>query len=158
MPESHAEYETRLNLTAFGYWAIQNRSMFHYAEVRPIPNVGVRQLPITTDCSGLVTILYRWAGLPDPNGVNYDGQGYTGTLLQHLPHCGLQDTKRGDLVVFGPGTGQHVVMLLEGGMYNSNPLVVSHGQEGDPGEYHLNDEESYFGTLSPVTFLKMVML
>src|SRR5207237_10576820 len=38
------------------------------------------------DCSGCVTCIYRWAGLSDPNGLAYKPEGYTRTLLKHLPH------------------------------------------------------------------------
>ena len=37
-------------------------------------------LPLTTGCSGFVTICFYEAGAPDPNGLDYSGLGYTGTL------------------------------------------------------------------------------
>ena len=43
-----------------------------------------RRLPLTTDCSGFVTLCYAWAGAPDPRGLGYSGQGWTGTLLANL--------------------------------------------------------------------------
>lgn len=114
-------------------WAAANQLPIHYAETRPIPlHIGRRHLPFTTDCSGFVTMLAYWAGMSDPNGANYSGWGYTGTLLNHLPHISRKDARYGDLVVFGNGTGNHVVMLLQTVKRHSNPLVVSHGWEGEP--------------------------
>ena len=38
------------------------------------------------DCSEMVTELLRWVGCADPNGLNFRYAGYTGTMLDHLPH------------------------------------------------------------------------
>ena len=35
-------------------------------------------LPLTTDCSGFVTVCYFLAGAPDPNGLDYSGEGLGG--------------------------------------------------------------------------------
>jgi hypothetical protein len=35
----------------------------------------------------------------------------------------------GDLIVYGPGTGLHVALIVEGG---HDPLTISHGREGGP--------------------------
>ncbi len=74
-----------VRLSRMAKWCVLNRSRIHYSEVRPIPvDLSFGELPFTTDCSGFVTMLARWAGLPDPNGLGYSGSGYTGTLLTHL--------------------------------------------------------------------------
>ena len=75
-------------------------------------HIAVHHLPFTTDCSGFVTMMAKWGGAPDPNGLGYNGYGFTGTLLDNMPHIDRQHAKRGDLVVYGDGTGEHVVMLL----------------------------------------------
>jgi cell wall-associated NlpC family hydrolase len=96
--------------------------------------------PINTDCSGFVTLCYAWAGAHDPNGLN-EGEfkpggwhelGYTGTLLDHAHahghiHGDAAEALPGDLLVVGPGTGDHVMIVVEAG---ENPLCVSHGAEG----------------------------
>jgi hypothetical protein len=98
----------------------------------------------------------KWAGIPDPNGLNYDGQGYTGTLLSHLPHIPLNQTWRGDLVVWGLAPGVHVAMLLEGGVrVGNNPQVASHGYQGGPFQLTL-DEESAYHQGQPRTFLRII--
>lgn len=87
------------------------------------------KLPLTTDCSGFVTLCYKLAGAPDPNGLDYNGQGYTGTLLEHGRHIPLAEVEPGDVIVYGPGTGWHTAIIVEAG---KDPLTVSHGQESEP--------------------------
>lgn len=111
---------------------------------------------ITCDCSGYVTYCWSWAGAPDPNGLNYDGQGYTGTELTHNQHIAIilssnQEIKReearpGDLVVYGPGNGEHVAIIIEKG---EDPLTVSMGHQGAPEYVTVNAD----GRM-PQTFLR----
>ena len=136
--------------------AVKNRTEITYAEVRPIPvNLPKFHLPFTTDCSGFVTMMAKWSGNPDPNGNDFDGQGYTGTMMSHLPHIALHQTLRGDLVVFGAYPGLHVVALLDGGNHDSNPPVASHGGPGDPNRFLLSDLMSFFGQNCVVTYLSL---
>lgn len=137
-------------------WAIGHRSEIHYDEIRPIPvNLPAFSLPFTTDCSGFVTMMAKWSGNPDPNGNGFDGQGYTGTMLSYLPHIPFSDTGRGDLVVFGAYPGLHVVVLLAGGSRKSNPPVASHGGASGPQRYPLSEVAGFFGSGSPVTYLRL---
>lgn len=109
---------------------------------------------VTMDCSEAVTCLCKWAGLHDPNGNGYNGQGYTGTLLAHLPHYSDPAAAMvGALVVFGPGTGEHVVMVMEPG---ADPLLFSHGSEAGPVPIRLSAERR--GHHPPVTFLSIAHL
>ncbi|MDX6485594.1 MAG: hypothetical protein QOF43_747 [Gaiellaceae bacterium] len=108
-------------------WGLEHEAEIHYAQVRPMPLS--KALPLRTDCSGFVTLCYRLAGAPDPNGEGYDGQGYTGTLLRHMQHIAERDVRRGDLVVWGAYPGRHVALVLSGG---EDPLLCSHGQERGP--------------------------
>jgi len=100
------------------------RSLIHYAQIRPMRTVHLSETDmrhrldhggsLTMDCSEAVTCLCKWAGLHDPNGHGYDGSGYTGTLLSHLPHYSdPRKARLGALVVFGPGAGDHVCMVLQ---------------------------------------------
>jgi hypothetical protein len=86
--------------------------------------------PVTTDCSGFVTLCCYTAGMADPNGVNYSGNGYTGTLLSHNPHITAAQVVPGDAVVYGPGAGWHTAIVVE--VHGPDILTVSHGQQGDP--------------------------
>jgi hypothetical protein len=131
-------------------WGIANEPRIHYSNSRPIDGLHqAHKLPLNTDCSGFVTLCYAWAGAPDPNGRGYNGQGFTGDILQHgrrIPRSALQP---GDLVVFGPGTGEHVVMVIQ---LAADPLVVSHGQEKGPLRTTLSVQVNAHH--APTTFLR----
>jgi hypothetical protein len=115
-----------------------------------------RHLPFETDCSGFVTMMAKWGGAPDPNGRGYDGYGFTGTLLDHLHYVDKQHARRGDLVVYGDGTGEHVVMLLQNVGEHDNPFVVSHGEEGGPSRYLLSVETAFFPAGTRMRFRRMI--
>lgn len=113
-------------------WALTHEPQIHYLQERPFnPKAfAVGRVPISADCSATTTMIYYAAGRPDPNGNNYNGTGYTGTLRAHTPkRRSLKNCKPGDFIVYGPGTGTHVVVVLEPG---ADPLVFSHGQEAGP--------------------------
>jgi cell wall-associated NlpC family hydrolase len=99
-----------------------------------------RGLPLATDCSGFATLCYFLAGAPDPNGLGYIGQGYTGTLLRHLHHIPLARARAGDLVVWGRYPGHHCAVLLERG---EDPLLASHGSERGPLEIRFSEEQRW---------------
>ena len=112
-------------------WGVDNHAHFTYSE-GPERMEAVHkpyQLPIISDCSSWVTSCYSWAGAPDPNGMNYNGTGYTGTLLNHGIQIPLSQVQPGDVIVYGPGTGLHTAIVVEPG---ADPLTVSMGQNGDP--------------------------
>jgi cell wall-associated NlpC family hydrolase len=114
-----------MRIVAAARWGIANEPRIHYGETRPVPLA--RALPLTTDCSGFVTLCYYLAGAPDPNGLGYSGQGWTGTLLAHLPRA--RRLRAGDIVVWGAYPGRHCAIVLEPG---ADPLLASHGQERGP--------------------------
>jgi hypothetical protein len=106
------------------------------------------------DCSGCVTCIYRWAGLSDPNGLSYKHEGYTGTMLAHLPHyTNPRHAEIGALVVFGPATGEHVAMVLEPSPAKGDPELFSHGARGLTGPILLHAEAKYHDP--PVTLLNV---
>ena len=122
----------------FARQGVSEERLIHYAETRPIPippaKSALPKLPFTTDCSGFATLCYHAAGAPDPIGLGYNGQGYTGTLLAHALSAGrvytdVRKARPGDLIVYGPGDGWHVAVIVEPG---TDPLTVSHGQEAGP--------------------------
>jgi len=135
----------------------------HYKEIRPMPTCHIRSVPdlrkqlangITMDCSESVTLICRLAGLQDPNGYGYNCRGYTGTLLKNLKHYSNPAlAKIGALVVFGPGTGEHVCMVRHPG---KNPTLFSHGQERGPFYISLSEERKFHK--APVTFLNIATL
>jgi hypothetical protein len=106
-------------------WGAANRWSIRYAEIRPMPLVRFKAhaLPFTTDCSGFYTCCYYAAGLPDPNGRGYDGQGYTGTMLQHGKV--VSEPEPGDACFY-----YHPISHVA--MYIGNGKVVSHGSPSNP--------------------------
>ena len=88
----------------------------------------------------------KWAGLPDPNGLHFDGQGYTGTLLSHCLHIPFVDVRPGCLVVFGPYPGHHVILVTGLVRDRNGPLTdlecVSHGKPGDPSKVLASVEQA----------------
>jgi hypothetical protein len=155
--------QIRTNLVAQAKWAINHAADIHFPvpddfqHARPMPiHVPRHYLPLTLDCSASVTVICKWAGAPDPNGRGYDGYGFTGSLLDHLPHIDRQHARRGDLVVYGPGTGEHVVMLLQTVAQHPDPLIMSHGEEGGPSRYLLSKESSFFDVGTQKRFLRTI--
>jgi hypothetical protein len=144
------EESSRADVVAVAQWGVGHEGQIHYRQSRPIDGIGhPHKLPLYTDCSGFVTLCYNWARAPDPNGLGYNGYGYTGTLLNHLAHIPRGQVGPGDLVVFGSGSGHHVVIISGSG---SDPEVVSHGQENGPKALRLSAELQAVG--GPATFLR----
>ena len=84
------------------------------------------QFPTYADCSSFATWCYDAAGAPDPNGLGYNGAGYTGTLFPR----GVETATAapGDLVFYGGSEAvpAHVAIAVGDGH------VVSHGSEIGP--------------------------
>lgn len=112
------------------------------------------------DCSGFATAIHKWAGLADPNGLGYNGTGFTGTMLSHLPH--YSDPAGANtlaLVVFvrpSAPTGDHVALVLTPG---ADPWLCSHGQEKGPIRIRLSTElaaqRAIHGPSSQAVFLNV---
>jgi len=144
---------------------VREAARVHYAQVRPMQTRPIHSLHllqqalysphgVTMDCSESVTLLCHVAGLKDPNGFGYDGHGFTGTLLHDLPHyTDPSKAEVGALVVFGPGSGDHVCMVRRPG---ANPTLFSHGSERGPIYISLSAEKSY--QRPPTTFLSIANL
>jgi cell wall-associated NlpC family hydrolase len=140
----------RTEIVAAARWGIHNEPRIHYAAERPMPLT--RTLPLSTDCSGFVTLCYWLAGAPDPNGLGYDGQGYTGTLLRAMQSVAQDWTGPGDLVVWGAYPGHHVALVLEPG---DDPLLCSHGQERGPVAIRFSEESRWQPAV--VTWLTLLL-
>ncbi len=104
------------------------------------------------DCSGCITCIYKWAGLKDPNGLAYKHEGYTGTMLAHLPHyANAKRARMGAIVIFGPATGTHGALVFEPDAKGGDPLLFSHGIRGGTGPVRLHREQRFHPP--PVTWL-----
>jgi len=131
----------RFRLAVFGHrlgtewshsidWGESRPMDFPHAPPRRFGGMMAQGLRMTLDCSATVTLAFWLSNVADPNGLAYNGYGYTGTLLQHLPaHRPSDPILPGALCVFGPGSGDHVVMALGRGTVEEPPLVLSHGSE-----------------------------
>lgn len=127
----------RQKVEEWAKWGVRCHGYFTYSEgperMSNMDEPGT--LPIISDCSAWVTRCYKWAGAADPNGLGYNGEGYTGTLLAHGQHIPLSEAEPGDVIVYGPGTGWHTALLVhdfDGTFNQKDPLTVSMGQQGDP--------------------------
>jgi len=74
------------------------------------------------DCSSSCTGYYFIGSIPDPNGLGYNGQGYTGTLAVHGRR--VSSPMPGDLGFYGYYPYRHVVIYVGNGRcvsFGSNP-------------------------------------
>lgn len=135
----------RERIVYYARWAAVNTPQIHYAQVRPMDHLNkVQALPWYSDCSELVTTIYHWAGAPDPNGMGYNGYGFTGTMLDHGVSIPLFQVKKGDVVIWGSAPGHHTAVFTEVGT-SGDPLIVSHGSERGPLELRLSQENAAQG-------------
>ena len=142
---------TREKIVANAKWGVQHAGEIHYEQRRPMDGLHYpHKLPLYTDCSGFVTDCYKWAGAPDPNGYGYNGQGYTGTLLNHMRQIMRSQLRIADLIVYGYFPGEHVVMFI------GNDRCISQGSEPDPREFTLEGMQSAFS--GPTHYLTLPAL
>jgi hypothetical protein len=139
--EARRHNTVREKLAGFMDWSVRNAGSIYYSQ-GAWRMAGVRykpyHLPLFTDCSAFATILYKWSGGPDPNGLGYNGFGYTGTIMANchrLPNAASCEV--GDLITFGVYPGHHVTLVRHVGI---NPLLCSHGQNSDPRFVYLSEE------------------
>lgn len=121
---------------------VADAASIHYAQTRPYPSYY--HTPMTTDCSGFATLIYKTSGCPDPNAFGYNGYGYTGTMLNHGRAVSPGSPRVGDLIFYGRPVVEHVAIYVGAGK------VVSHGSEGGPYllptyyRYDVNTARRYF--------------
>jgi len=148
-----------------------------YEQRRPITELSSDKLvPIATDAAGYLIASAKWAGLDDPSGNEYSGEGTTGDLLKleqisasgcsttppspcptacHSPFFASVRTaalwpEPGDLVVFGGGTGHSAAVLTEA--KKGEWQAVGHG-EGGVVEQPLAEMAAAWP--EPVTYLRL---
>jgi hypothetical protein len=140
---------TRKKIVAAAHLCFQNRALIHYTQngIPPAPRRmdGVRRMlrppafPEFEDCSSFSTWCYFAAGAPDPNGLSYNGEGWTGT--QHPRGTETVALRPGDLVFYGPNRNSinHVTV------YVGNGQVISHGGETGPRLFRLDYDRGSLG-------------
>lgn len=119
----------RTKIVAYATFGYNQRYKIHYTQ-SSLRMYGVRNrvkppgVPYYEDCSSFSTWCYWGAGAKDPNGLGYNGFGYTGTLSLHGART--KTPKPGDLAFYGWSPYTHVVV------YIGNGKCISHGSEIGP--------------------------
>jgi hypothetical protein len=129
----------------------ENRATKHYSQARPMNHLGKSPAAEwTCDCSGIATSCFRWADIKlpfkvnDPNGTkfNYNGYGYTGTLLANNTKRRVPLDRKffvGDLALYGPSLSdtRHVCICRKNGDA-AKSIWTSHGSETGPYSVYLH--------------------
>ena len=115
----------------------------HYSQFRPLTSFGdPPSHGFTTDCSGLVISAFYWADLwlpakvKDPGGYGYDGNGWTGSILETNKTRRVPLDRKffiGDMALFGSSLRHtsHVTICRRNGDTMSS-IWTSHGSERGP--------------------------
>lgn len=120
----------------------------HYSQARPYHHLGISpEHGFTADCSSIVTWAFFWASdqsniaVRDPNGLGWNGYGYTGTLLNENIHAVVPEDHKvfvGDMCLYGqPWHTKHVVICRQGGT-RATSIWTSHGSESGPVSVRMN--------------------
>jgi hypothetical protein len=122
--------DPRDRIVAAAKLGLKEANRLVYGHNRPIPNSlwsnnSSDGKYLITDCSGFACLVYKAAGMNDPNGTDYNGSAYTGTMMA-AGHR-VANPKPGDLVFYR--SPEHVGVLIEDG------YVIEFG--GDPGPLKL---------------------
>jgi len=124
------EKTTREKVVEAGFYWYSRRSQISYSQARPFALGVPLWIPDQWDCSGFVTACYYAGEAGDPNNRNFDGHGYTGTLISNGVKIAQNALKPGDLIFYGftrvakpgfpIGSPTHVAMYVGDGMVLSN--------------------------------------
>jgi hypothetical protein len=124
---TRAAQRARVKAVALRFYAL--RAFYVYRQYRPMPDDLFSRLAwYQLDCSSSFTLIHKAAGLPDPNGRGYDGQGYTGTLINQGTWKPVASAEAGDGVFYGDqgaGVPRHVVCAIGDGLgvsFGSTPI------------------------------------
>ena len=128
---------TRKKIVAAGRLGFDHRDEIHYTQESDRME-GVRRklkppdFPRHEDCSSFVTWCYFAADAPDPNGRDYNGQGFTGD--QSPRGTEVSKPRLGDLVFYGPSRSEinHVNLYVGGGK------IIGHGAESGPNVFEID--------------------
>lgn len=142
----------------------QYRARISYSQARPFTVAVYPDQGYKGDCSSYVTqaFYYAWDildGVPlhDPNGkVEYDGYGWTGTLLAtNHGHRVPLDRKFfvGDLAIYGSFFNtKHVTVCRKNGLL-ADAVFSSHGSSAGPVPTRVSYRSDLVGVYRPVSLL-----
>lgn len=116
--------------------ALANKNKYDYSQdfARPMKSLfTTTDTKIFIDCSTFVTLCYKAARAEDPNGLNYNGFGFTGTLWTHGRPT--NNPVPGDLAFWGTpslaGSAAHVAVYI-----GNNQVIGTSGN--NLGQYAVN--------------------
>ena len=118
-------------------WAVNHEPDIHYSQDfnlrMDLARMKNKRLPLAEDCSSTTIGMHYYAGAPDPTGNGYQrsATNYTGTLLTGSKPIGKNQLKPGSMIIYGPGSGNHVCVVYKLAS-DGNHLLFSHGQERGP--------------------------
>lgn len=129
------EEKIREAIVAEAFWLYAHRMHIGYSQRRPIQMVKPPGIPWSLDCSGYVTLDTWVGGGVDPNGLHFNGEGYTGTEIAHGTRVStINQLKPADLIFYGYSRGMpgfrsgdptHVAIYV--GLIKGVPSVLSMG-------------------------------
>lgn len=118
----------RAKAIAYAKWMIDNEPQIHYSQEGTRLSYSKPTLPMYTDCSAAIVLIYQWAGAKNP------GASYTGDMQTSLKKINRSDAGPGDIIVYydHPDRSDHAEMILR---KTGNTFVTfSHGEESGPYE------------------------
>lgn len=100
------EERIREAIVQAGFFWYGKRYNISYSQYRPMSLGYPPWFPTRWDCSGFYTACCRAGKAADPNGRNYDGLGYTGTLMSRGTRVrSIRDLQPGDPIFYGSSRG-----------------------------------------------------
>lgn len=119
--------------------------------------IVVQKGQITPDCSEMVTLICRLAGLKPPSGPSFpyaDGEGNSTSMWKYLPHYTHPGSAHtGAICAYGVDGDDHVNMVMEPDPIHGNPMMFNHGGPNGPIEVRYLDMVASFPAGTPVTML-----
>lgn len=150
---------------------VADKAQIDYIEHRPMKTAPIDSVDglmkalaarIAMDCSESTVLIFHVAGLKDPTGNGFNGYGNTESMLDNAELAHFADPKKANpctLVIFNsdrPLSEQHVAVVHTADHENGNPLLFTHGHQGDPSLVHLHDIQPGFS--GRTTFLAVTAL
>lgn len=154
--------KARAALTALLLACENYRDIEDYTQQRPYERVIIPGKHWVGDCSSLLSQAFLRASkvtgiyLEDPNGREYDGFGWTGTLLQVNHQHAIPLTRKflvGDLALYGGfWSTKHVVVCRSAGTATT-AVWTSHGSMAGPLPTRLKYRDDLLGVYRPLSLL-----
>jgi hypothetical protein len=125
------ENKVRNSIVAAGFFWYAHRAQIAYSQIRPFEVGKPPFVPSAWDCSAFVTNCHYAGGVADPNGLGYNHEGYTGTLMDHGTKVhSVDDLSKGDLIFYGfseERPGFHAGDPTHVALYAGDGMVISNG-------------------------------